>query len=127
MKKLVSICAAMVLVAAYALAAEDQTKELDRVKAASNVLHEIMATPDKGIPEEIMGAADCVIVIPSMLKGGFIFGARYGKGIATCRTAGNGANVWSAPAPIRIEGGSWGLQIETVCRADIAGRTRDLE
>ena len=74
---------------------------------ASSVMHEIMGMPDKGIPEEVLEHAKCVAVIPHMVKGGFIFGAKGGKGIATCRTA----NGWSAPAFITISGGSWGLQI----------------
>ena len=71
------------------------------------VMHEIMGMPDKGIPEEVLEHAKCVAVIPHMVKGGFIFGAKGGKGVATCRTA----NGWSAPAFITISGGSWGLQI----------------
>ncbi len=79
----------------------------DRLDNATTVLHEIMATPDKGIPEEVMQHAKCVAVIPHMVKGGFVFGAEGGKGVATCRTA----HGWSAPAFITISGGSWGLQI----------------
>jgi len=85
-------------------AREDATARLYK---ASSVMHEIMGMPDKGIPEEVLEHARCVAVIPHMVKGGFIFGAKGGKGIATCRT-GNG---WSAPAFITISGGSWGLQI----------------
>ncbi len=79
----------------------------DRLTSAGTVLHEIMATPDKGIPEEVLEHAKCVAVVPSMMKGGFIFGAKHGKGVATCRTA----DGWSAPAFITVSGGSWGLQI----------------
>jgi SH3 domain-containing YSC84-like protein 1 len=79
----------------------------DRLENATSVLHEIMAMPDKGIPEEVLEHAKCVAVIPHMVKGGFIFGAKEGKGVATCRTAAG----WSAPAFITISGGSWGLQI----------------
>jgi lipid-binding SYLF domain-containing protein len=106
MKKFVSILAAVALLSATAFAAENRSDELDRVKAAGKVLNEIMSAPDKGVPSKILADADCVAVVPSMLKAGFVFGARYGKGIATCRHG----NSWSAPAPIRIEGGSWGLQ-----------------
>jgi lipid-binding SYLF domain-containing protein len=77
-----------------------------RIDAAAKVLDEIMATPDKGIPEDALASAKCIAVVPSMIKGGFIVGGRYGKGVATCRTA----RGWSAPAPITIAGGSWGLQ-----------------
>ncbi len=79
----------------------------DRLDNATTVLHEIMGMPDKGIPEEVLEHAKCVAVIPHMVKGGFVFGAEGGKGIATCRTA----HGWSAPAFITISGGSWGLQI----------------
>jgi len=85
-------------------AREDAT---DRLGKASTVLHEIMGMPDKGIPEEVLEHAKCVAVIPHMVKGGFVFGAKGGKGVATCRTAAG----WSAPAFITISGGSWGLQI----------------
>jgi len=85
-------------------AREDATERLEN---ATNVLHEIMGMPDKGIPEEVLEHAKCVAVIPHMVKGGFVFGGKGGKGVATCRTA----NGWSAPAFITISGGSWGLQI----------------
>src|ERR1700730_454562 len=85
-------------------AREDATDRLDN---ATSVIHEIMGTPDKGIPEEVLEHAKCVAVIPHMVKGGFVFGAEGGKGVATCRTA----SGWSAPAFITISGGSWGLQI----------------
>jgi SH3 domain-containing YSC84-like protein 1 len=85
-------------------AKEDAT---DRLENATSVMHEIMGTPDKGIPEEVLEHAKCVAVIPHMVKGGFVFGAKGGKGVATCRTS----SGWSAPAFITISGGSWGLQI----------------
>ena len=79
----------------------------DRLVHAGAVLHEIMAAPDKGIPEEVLEHAKCIAVVPHLLKGGFVFGAENGRGIATCRTA----DGWSAPAFFTITGGSWGLQI----------------
>jgi lipid-binding SYLF domain-containing protein len=79
----------------------------ERLEKATTVMHEIMGMPDKGIPTEVLEHAKCVAVIPHMVKGGFIFGAKGGKGVATCRTE----NGWSAPAFITISGGSWGLQI----------------
>jgi lipid-binding SYLF domain-containing protein len=85
-------------------AREDAT---DRLNNATQVLHEIMGMPDNGIPEEVLEHARCVAVVPHMVKGGFIFGGKGGKGVATCRTA----NGWSAPAFITISGGNWGLQI----------------
>jgi lipid-binding SYLF domain-containing protein len=78
-----------------------------RLDAARDVLQQIMATPDKQIPQSILSSATCVAVVPGMLKGAFIFGAEYGQGVVTCRT-GHG---WSAPAFIRMAGGSWGFQI----------------
>jgi SH3 domain-containing YSC84-like protein 1 len=78
-----------------------------RLQAAATVLNEIMATPDKGIPSDILSSAKCVAVVPSLLKGGFIVGAAHGRGMATCRTA----TGWSAPAPLTTTGGSVGLQI----------------
>jgi lipid-binding SYLF domain-containing protein len=66
-----------------------------------------MAAPDKGIPDEVLDHAKCIAVVPHLLKGGFVFGAENGRGVATCRTA----NGWSAPAFFAITGGNWGLQI----------------
>lgn len=79
----------------------------DRMDNAGRVFREVMAAPDNGIPEEVLDHAKCVAVVPHMMKGGFVFGARNGRGVATCRTA----NGWSAPAFFAITGGSWGLQI----------------
>jgi lipid-binding SYLF domain-containing protein len=114
MKSLGKLIGAGVLMAAMATAmyAKDKdeesssSNEVKRVNSAATVLDEIMAAPDKGIPKDVLESAKCIAVVPSMIKGGFIVGARYGKGVATCHTA----KGWSAPAPIRIEGGSWGLQ-----------------
>jgi lipid-binding SYLF domain-containing protein len=78
-----------------------------RAESAATVLNEIMSAPDKGVPEEILGSAKCIAVVPSLLKGGFIFGGAHGRGMATCRTD----NGWSAPAPFAISGGSFGFQI----------------
>jgi lipid-binding SYLF domain-containing protein len=88
-------------------APEPNTKASGRVEAAGTVLDEIQAAPDNRIPEEVLGSADCVAVVPSLLNGGFVFGARYGKGVASCRTE----KGWSAPAFFTIGGGSFGLQI----------------
>jgi lipid-binding SYLF domain-containing protein len=79
----------------------------DRLQHAGEVLRQIMATPDKGIPEEVLDHAKCIAVVPHMVKGGFVFGAEGGRGVATCRTE----HGWSAPAFFSVEGGSWGLQI----------------
>src|SRR5689334_18497590 len=90
-----------------AIAADEPSEQVKRMNAAAGVLDEIMGTPDKGIPEELLDSAKCLAVIPSMVKIGFIFGGRHGRGIATCRTS----SGWSAPAPFSVTGGSWGLQI----------------
>ena len=88
---------------------EPTNKAAQRVAEAARVVDEIMAAPDKGIPEELLSNAHCVAVIPSMKQGGFIFGARYGKGVMTCRNPqGSG---WTGPSTVRLEGGSFGLQI----------------
>jgi SH3 domain-containing YSC84-like protein 1 len=87
--------------------AADDTKTSDRVQAAAGVLDEIMGTPDKAIPEEVLKSAECVAVVPSLLKGGFVVGARYGRGMASCRTD----KGWSAPAFFTVGGGSFGFQI----------------
>ena len=108
MKRFLAVCV-LLCVATAALAAEsdDENKAEDRVKAAATVLDEIQSAPDQGIPEEVLGSAECVAIVPSMLKGGFIVGARYGRGVASCRTP----KGWSAPAFFAVEGGSVGLQI----------------
>jgi lipid-binding SYLF domain-containing protein len=93
-----------------ALAKNSKQDAIDRLDTAATVINEIMAAPDKGVPEEILGSAQCVAVVPSLLKGGFVVGAAYGKGVATCRTP-NAPAKWSAPAFFTIEGGSFGLQI----------------
>jgi lipid-binding SYLF domain-containing protein len=87
----------------------DETKQstTERLDKSATVLKEVMAAPDKGIPDEVMEHAKCVAVVPHMVKGGFVFGAEGGKGVATCRTE----NGWSAPAFFTVVGGSWGLQI----------------
>jgi lipid-binding SYLF domain-containing protein len=107
MKKLLVFATVLGLVGLSFGADAVDNKAADRVKAASIVLEEIQATADTGIPDEVMGSAECVAVVPSMLKAGFMFGARYGRGVASCRTA----KGWSDPAFFTIEGGSFGLQI----------------
>lgn len=97
--------AAMVRQAAAAV----DTEAVNRVSEAARVMDEIMATPDKGIPEEMLSNAHCIAIIPSMKKGGFIIGAQYGKGVVSCRGTGNAG--WTGPSTIRVEGGSVGFQI----------------
>jgi lipid-binding SYLF domain-containing protein len=89
-----------------AWAAENAEKAQARVEAAGRILQVIQSTPDQGIPEGLLASASCVAVVPAMLNGGFVLGLRYGRGIATCRTA----KGWSAPAFFVVWGGSFGLQ-----------------
>ena len=106
MKKLITFVAVLSMTSiAWAGSGREATD--DRLEHAGRVIHEIMAAPDRGIPEEVLEHARCIAVVPHMLKGGFVFGAENGRGVATCRTA----NGWSAPAFFTITGGSWGLQI----------------
>jgi lipid-binding SYLF domain-containing protein len=93
--------------ATWAADDKDQSDISKRIEASADVLNEIMATPDRAVPDKIMDDAKCIAVVPSMLKFAIGFGGNHGKGVATCRTA----NGWSALAPITIAGGSWGLQI----------------
>jgi len=86
---------------------KDTNKAEDRIEASGTVLDEIESAPDTGIPEEVLASAECVAVVPSLLKGGFIVAARYGRGVASCRTP----TGWSAPAFIYTSGGSVGFQI----------------
>ena len=88
-------------------AGAERDKVLARLDDSSKILNELLAAPDKGIPEDVFEHTKCVAVIPSMVKGGFIFGAEHGRGVATCRT-GHG---WSAPAFFAVTGGTWGAQI----------------
>jgi lipid-binding SYLF domain-containing protein len=90
-----------------AFADEMPNKATDRVQAAADVLNEIQAAPDQGIPEDVLASAECVAVVPTMLNGGFIVGARFGRGVSSCRTS----KGWSAPAFFTVEGGSFGFQI----------------
>ncbi len=108
MKK-VMLLAVVVSLSSLMFASEEpkESKATDRVQAAADVLNEIQSAPDSGIPEEILGRSECVAVVPSMLKGGFIVGAKYGRGVASCRTP----KGWSAPAFFVVTGGSFGFQI----------------
>ncbi len=107
MKKFVLALVVLGLAATSFAADEADNKAAGRVKTAATVLEEIQGAPDTGIPDEVMGSAECVAVVPSMLKAGFVFGGQYGRGVASCRTA----KGWSDPAFFTIQGGSFGLQI----------------
>ena len=97
---ILGLCAAMGLMAETAA---------ERLHEASTVLSEVMGAPDKGIPQDLLEKAHCIVVVPGLKKGAFIVGGKYGKGFLTCRK-GSGVG-WGAPAAIRVEGGSVGFQI----------------
>ena len=81
----------------------------NRLNAAADVVSDMMGAPDKGIPKDLLDKSACVVVVPSLKKGAFIFGAKYGRGFILCRS--KSGQSWSAPGGVRIEGGSFGLQI----------------
>jgi lipid-binding SYLF domain-containing protein len=109
MKKTMSLLlmGAMGMLGTFAFAGSAREDSVDRLQRSVVVLHAIMSAPDKGIPEEVLSGAKCILVVPDLIKGGFIFGGKHGRGVATCRTPGG----WSAPAFVSVGGGSWGLQI----------------
>ena len=109
MKKALSVLLVsfMALFATFACAGSAREDSVARLQSSVDVLHSIMATPDKGIPEEVLSNAKCIMVVPDLIKGGFIFGGKHGRGVASCRTS----SGWSAPAFVSVGGGSWGLQI----------------
>jgi lipid-binding SYLF domain-containing protein len=106
MKKWI-IAVTLLFIASAAMAASAREESIERLSKATQVLHQIMDAPDKGVPEEVLNSAKCIVVVPHLVKGGFIVGAKHGRGVATCRTS----TGWSAPAFISVGGGSWGLQI----------------
>jgi len=92
-----------------ALAADREVKVDDRLDASADTLTDMMKASDRGIPHDLIDKAHCVVVVPGMKKAGFIFGAKYGRGFAVCRR--HDGVGWSAPAAMRVEGGSVGFQI----------------
>jgi len=110
MAYLAALSTLILILASMGWAADENKDQSDinkRIEKSAQVLNEIMGTPDKAIPDKVMSDAKCIAVIPSMVKIAVGFGGSHGKGVATCRTA----HGWSAPAPITITGGSWGLQL----------------
>ncbi len=109
MKRISGILCGLAVLSSTTLASfgQDHAKLDERLTSAQTVLQEVMATPDKGIPQSILAGAACVVVVPSYKKGAFVIGAQYGQGVATCRTP----NGWSAPVFVQLTGGSFGWQI----------------
>jgi lipid-binding SYLF domain-containing protein len=108
-KTLVTILAIAGTLGTASFAADREIKVDDRLDASADTLIDMMQASDHGIPHDLLDKARCVVVVPGMKKAGFIFGAKYGRGFATCRRA--GGSGWSAPAAMRVEGGSVGFQI----------------
>ena len=106
---LLTILAIGAVISPLALAADRESKTDDRLDASADVITDMMHASDKGIPQDLMNKAQCVVIVPNMKRAGFIFGAKYGRGFSMCRRPGGAG--WSAPAAMRIEGGSFGLQI----------------
>jgi lipid-binding SYLF domain-containing protein len=106
---LLAILAAGAVVFSPLAMAEKESSAADRLNTSADVLADMMHASDKGIPQDLMNRARCVVVVPNMKKAGFIWGAKYGRGFAVCRR--EGGSGWTAPAAMRIEGGSFGLQI----------------
>src|ERR1700676_273984 len=108
-KTLLAVLAITGSVGTAAFAADREIKVDDRLDASAETLTDMMRAADKGIPQDLLDRAHCVVVIPGMKKAGFIFGAKYGRGFASCRRPSNAG--WTAPAAMRVEGGSVGFQI----------------
>src|SRR6202047_5051777 len=108
-KTLVAMLAIAGTMGAAAFAADRGVKVEDRLDASADTLADMMKAADKGIPQDLLDKAKCVVVVPGMKKAGFIVGAKFGRGFAACRH--NGVAGWSAPAAVRVEGGSVGFQI----------------
>jgi lipid-binding SYLF domain-containing protein len=108
-KTLVAILATAGFMSTAAFAADREVKVDDRLDASADTLTDMMKASDRGIPQDLLDKARCVVVVPGMKKAGFVFGAKYGSGFAVCRRA--GGSGWSAPAAMRVEGGSVGFQI----------------
>jgi len=108
-KTIVTILAIAGSISTVAFAADREIKVDDRLDASADTVIDMMRASDHGIPGDLLDRAKCIVVVPGMKKAGFIFGAKYGKGFATCRR--EGGSGWSAPAAMQVEGGSFGFQI----------------
>ena len=107
--RLLTLTLTFAVMAAPLASADDTRKVDDRLADAAELFSEIMSAPDRSIPQGLLDKAPCVVIVPGMKKGAFVVGGKYGKGFAVCRGA--SGQGWGPPAAIRIEGGSFGLQI----------------
>jgi len=103
--RLTHLCVLVALTGSMLPAQEEMPDK--RLREATDTLREIMATPDRAIPRDLLNRAQCIVVVPGMKKAAFVVGGEYGRGFALCRTA----SRWSAPAPVRLAGGSFGVQL----------------
>src|SRR5450755_3172292 len=106
-KTLVAILALSGSMGTVAFAADREAKVEDRLEASADTLKDMMMAADKGIPQDLMDKSKCVVVVPGMKRAGFIVGAKYGRGFTACRRS--GGTGWTAPAAVRVEGGSVGF------------------
>lgn len=102
------LLAPVLALATTGLLSAGHIEDAERLQRAAAVFSEVMDTPDKAIPQDLLDNSQCIVVVPGMKKAAFVFGAKYGRGFVSCRNAGAG---WGAPGAVRIEGGSFGLQI----------------
>jgi SH3 domain-containing YSC84-like protein 1 len=99
----------LLLSGACLMCAAESNSDVERLNRASEVFQEVMGAPDKGIPQDLLDKAACIVVVPGLKKGAFVIGAKFGRGFFACRA--KGGMGWSAPAAVRVEGGSFGFQI----------------
>jgi len=103
-----SLLQPLLIASIFASAVYGSESPASRLQAADEVLSEVMNTPDKGIPQDLLGKAQCIVIVPGLKKGAFIIGGKYGRGFILCRNPDSG---WSAPGGVIVEGGSFGFQI----------------
>ena len=107
MKQNILLLFSLLALAAVPLCAQNDTEK--RLQTATDVMNEIMATPDRSIPQDLLNRAECIVIVPGLKKGAFIVGGKYGRGFVSCRHEGKPG--WSLPGGVRVEGGSFGFQI----------------
>jgi lipid-binding SYLF domain-containing protein len=105
----ITLSLTLALGCATLLGAEDKTKTAERLDDSTMLFSEVMATPDKSIPQDLLERSHCIVLVPGLKKGAFVIGGKFGRGFAVCRAA--SGQGWGPPAAIRIEGGSFGIQI----------------